>query len=124
MTHLHAALSFKKTSLLLATLGAAALALLPAPARAASQTTGQITQMEFNAGNPSWPQVAMQVNSVNTNYYAQQPSPGCSVPALSADTVKSIQSLAQAAFLAGKGVIINYNTCNGANYIFDIIVQR
>lgn len=116
--------TIKKTSLLLALIGGLVLTSVPTPAHAASSVTGQVTQMEFNAGNPSWPQVALQVNSVTTNYYAQQPSPGCSVPALSADTVKAIQSLSQAAFLAGKGVIISYNTCNGANYIFDVVVQR
>jgi hypothetical protein len=109
---------------ILALVGAIAVASISAPANASSTATGQLTQIEFNAGNPSWPQIAIQVNSANVNYYAQQPSPGCSVPALSADTVKAIQSLAQAAFLAGKNVVINYNVCNSANYIFDIQVQR
>jgi hypothetical protein len=124
MTNIHVALTAKKTSSLLALVGAMVLTSVPMPAHAAASVTGQITQMEFNAGNSSWPQVAIQVNSVTTNYYSQQPSPGCGVPTNSADTVKAMQSLAQAAFLAGKPVVINYNTCNGANYIFDLVVQK
>ena len=113
----------KKISLLLGFLGAAALTGMSAAAHAAATVTGVATQVEFNAGSPAWPQVAVQVNSVNTNYYAQQPSPGCNVPALSADSVKGIQSLLQAALLAGRTVTLNYNTCNGANYLFDVIVK-
>jgi hypothetical protein len=118
------AIKGNKTALLLGLLGAVAVTAISVPANASSTVTGQLTQMEFNAGSPSWPQVAVQVNSVNTNYYAQQPSPGCSVVALSADTVKAMQSLLQAAFLAGKNVVLNYNSCNGANYLFDVQVQR
>ena len=117
-------ITVKKTALLLGLLGAVAVTGISVPANASSTVTGQVTQMEFNAGNASWPQIAVQVNSVNTNYYAQQPSPGCGVVVLSADTVKGMQSLLQAAFLAGKNVILNYNVCNGANYLFDIQVQR
>jgi hypothetical protein len=94
-------------------------------AHAQSAASGQITQVEFNAGNPSWPQLMIQLNgNGSVNYFAQQPSPGCSLPTMSADSQKSLQAVAQAAFLAGKNVVVYYNVCGGFNYLTDITMQR
>jgi hypothetical protein len=111
---------------LIALLAVVTMTLAARPASATSgSASGQLTQVEFNAGNPSWPYVILQMNSTGgTNYYGQQPSPGCSIPANSADTIKAFHSLAQAAFLTGKTVTVYYNVCWGFNYIYDVTVQR
>jgi hypothetical protein len=91
----------------------------------ASSAGGPITQVEYNAGNSSIPQLFVQLNgNQSVNYIAQQPSPGCSLPALSVDTVKILASLAQAALLAGKSTTIYYNVCGGTNYIYDIVMSH
>lgn len=96
----------------------------PRTAHATSNVSGPVTQVEYNAGNSSVPQLMIQLNGVgNVNYFGQQPTPGCSVPSLSADTVKIFHSQAQAALLSGKNVIVYFNVCNGFNYISDIVLH-
>ncbi len=95
------------------------------PAHASAGITGAVTQVEYLAANPSNPQLLVQLNyNSGINYYAQQASPGCGVPALSADSMKLLMSLAQSTLLAGKNATIYYNTCGGFNYIYDIVLAR
>jgi hypothetical protein len=58
----------------------------------------------------------VQLNN-GVNYTAFLTSPGCNLPALTIDTVKAWQSLAQSALLAGKKLKVYFNVCGGANVI-------
>jgi hypothetical protein len=103
---------------------AAVVLVFARPAFAAS-ASGQITQTEYHYNGESWgPQLLLQLNSNGTNYYAQSVTPGCSLPADSIDTMKAFLAVAQSAQLAGKNVVVSYNTCNGFNYIYDIQMQH
>jgi hypothetical protein len=113
----------KRTPLFVALTCAAGLVFAAAPAHAGA-VSGPITQLEFNAATPAYPQLMLQVNSAAVNYFAQQPTPGCGVPALSADSMKALQGLAQGAFLAGKNVVVYFNVCGGFNYLYDITIVR
>jgi hypothetical protein len=91
----------------------------------AAGTSGAVTQVEYLANNPSNPQLLVQLNyNGSVNYTAQQTSPGCGVPALSADSMKLLMSLAQSTLLAGKNATIYYNACGSTNYIYDIVLAR
>lgn len=93
----------------------------------AAGITGAATQVELNAGNSSNPVLMVQLNNNHSiNYLAQQSSPCSGVPSLSADSVKILLSLAQAAVLAGKNITIYYNTCSGSStpYIYDIVLPK
>ncbi len=122
----------KKTSLLTrsivacaALVGALVVTVASRPALASAGITGPITQVEYLAANPSNPQLLVQVNgNTSVNYTAQQVSPGCGVPALSADSMKMLLSQAQAALLAGKNATVYYNACGSINYIYDIVMPR
>jgi hypothetical protein len=91
----------------------------------ASVVNGPVTQTEYNASSSSLPQLLVQLNNnTSVNYFAQQTSPGCSLPANSIDTIKIFLSVAQAAQLAGKSVNIYYNTCGTTLYMYDIVMQH
>lgn len=115
----------KKSIVLTAAIGCLTL-LLGATSAFAATATGQITQVEFNAANSTFSQFILQLNGASTvNYYAQSGTgPGCSIPALSVDSQKALQSIAQAAFLAGKNVTVYFSTCSGYNYLSDVTVVR
>jgi hypothetical protein len=120
----HRKAGHKRTHLVVAIAAAACLTFGAGVARA-SQAAGAITQVEFNAANATFPQFILQLNSATTNYYAQaQTSPGCGITALSADSLKAMQSFAQTAFLAGKTVNVSFTPCGGFNYIFGISMAR
>jgi hypothetical protein len=87
----------------------------------AASTSGAVTFVEFQViatGNEQ-----LVVKEGGTNYFAQQTSPGCSIPNLSADAIKQFSSLAQAGYLAGKTVTIQYTTCSTFNWITAVAVQ-
>ena len=60
----------------------------------------------------------------NILYKAQLPAPGCSMPAISVDTLKTWTSLSQAALLSGKTIRIYYDVCSSTNFIRDIVLKR
>ena len=114
----------RRSGVVLSFVFAAAVVVFARPALAAS-VSGQVTQTEYHYNGESWgPQLLIQMNSSGTNYYAQSTTPGCSLPADSIDTMKAFLSVAQSAQLAGKNVLVSYNTCNGFNYIYDIQMQH
>ena len=115
----------KKSIVMSAAIGALSLVLGATPAFAAT-ASGQITQVEFNAANPTFPQLLVQLNgATSVNYYGQSGTgPGCGISPLSADSQKALQSIAQAAFLAGKNVTVYFTTCSGFNYLSDITMAR
>jgi hypothetical protein len=95
------------------------------PAHAYSLVSGYVSQVEYNGSNPSIPQLLVELNgSTSVVYFAQQPTPGCGLPALSADTVKTLTSLAQSALLSGKNIQLYYNTCGTTNFMYDIVLIR
>jgi hypothetical protein len=67
----------KKIPVALALLGVLAVTAVARPALASS-VTGPLSQVEFNAAEPDYPQLLLQINGIN--YYAQQPAPGCRRP--------------------------------------------
>lgn len=116
--------SHKRSFLVLVASVLAATVLISGTALA-SNAQGPITQVEYNAGNSSNPQLLLQLNGVtSTNYFAQQGTPGCGVPALSIDSIKMFVSIAQAALLAGKTTTVYYNACGGLNYVYDVVMTR
>jgi hypothetical protein len=115
----------KKATLLVAATAAFVVIAVAGPAMAAS-SSGPVTQTEYLYNGASWgPQLLVQLNNNSSvNYLAQQASPGCGLASNTVDTVKIWLSIAQAAQLAGKNVIVYYNTCGSTNYIFDITMQH
>jgi hypothetical protein len=94
-------------------------------AQATSNIAGTVTQVEYNAGDSTNPQLMVQVNNVSSvNYYAQQNSPGTGCPALSADTIKAFLSLSQTLLLSQKSVRLYFNVCNGFSYLSDIVMTK
>jgi hypothetical protein len=99
----------KLTMLALAVVASLAVTAASGTAKADSEVTCVPQVVEYYGGT-----LIVQCPGV-INYYAQLSSQGtggggCS--AQSADTLKSFQSLAMAALLAGKNVRIVYNTCS------------
>ena len=89
----------------------------------ASEVSGNVSQVEV-LNSPNSPQLLVQMNGVNVNYLAQQYTPGCGLQPTNMETIKLFQSLATSALLAGKNVVLYYNTCNGSNWLYDIVLQR
>jgi hypothetical protein len=74
--------------------------------------------------NTNNPRLGVQMNGANVNYFAQQVTPGCGLQPTNIETIKLFQSLATAALLSGKNVVLYYNTCGGSNWLYDIVLQR
>jgi hypothetical protein len=68
-------------------------------------------------------QLSIQLSSGSFSY-AQTSSPGCSLPANTIDVLKGFLSVAQAAQLAGKNVVILFGSCFGNQYIYEIQMQH
>src|SRR5262245_29552751 len=66
-------------------------------------------------------QTTLMIQHNTLNYVAQTANPGCSIGSTSMDTLKIWASLGQAALLAGKNLTIYFTTCNGTNYIRDLV---
>jgi hypothetical protein len=111
-------------------LGAAVVLVVVAlPSRAFAQNrngTVVLVQYSFNSGNPQL--IVQQQDSSNppstVSFLAPRTPPGgCSVvPQLDIDTIKTGQSIAQAAKLSGKSTTVYYTSCNGANYLTDLVM--
>lgn len=71
-----------------------------------------------------YPQTFLMIQYAGVNYVAQPTSPGCSIPAISADTLKIWASLAQASVLSGKTLTIYYDDCSGTHYITDLVLVK
>jgi hypothetical protein len=85
---------------------------------------GQVTQVEYLA-NSTNPVLMLQLGGNTTvNYLAQQTSPGCSIAALSVETIKLFHSMAQTSLLAGKNVTLYTTTCNSKLYVYDIVLKK
>ena len=104
---------------------ASALAITSAatPALAGTQVvaTGGLSQLEYS-GNLLTFQVAG-----GANYAAQTTAvtgTGCSIPALSLDTLKLWASMGQASLLSGKTLTFYVNTCNGTAWIYDVVLVK
>jgi len=84
----------------------------------ASAATGNPSQVAYPQG-----QLVIQFNGIN---YIGVTAPGCGLSANTVDTIKVWQSLATAALLSGKNVIVSFSTCNGngVNYIWDVLLLR
>lgn len=96
---------------------------LASGANAASTGTTYVKQVEFRQ-NTTTPDLIVQTGA-SINYQASIGySPGCSIVAATADSVKTWASLAQASLLTGKNVTIYYNSCNSVNWIYDIVLTR
>jgi hypothetical protein len=92
----------------------------------AASTSGNVTHVEYNENNGT-PQILTQIGGTGqdgTNYIGQQPSPGCSLPAISVDTIKVWLSLLQSALLSGVNTQIYYTTCGTTNYIADVVLYN
>ncbi len=93
-----------------------ALASASVPASAAvTGISGTCTDVEYTTG-----QLLIQLNTANgvVNYVAATTPPSnCSSYARPLDTQKMFMSLAQAALLSGKTMVIYYTNCNTVNYI-------
>ena len=82
-----------------------------------TQVVGGLSQVEY-------PGTYLMIQYSGVNYIGQGASPGCSLPAYSADTIKMWASLSQASLLSGKNMTIYYNDCNGAHYISDLVLIK
>ena len=113
----------RRISVLVSALCLAAVALFARPAHAGS-VTGLVTQTGWHSNGESWaPQLSIQLSSGSFSY-AQTSSPGCSLPANTIDVLKGFLSVAQAAQLAGKNVVILFGSCFGNQYIYEIQMQH
>src|SRR4051794_25323440 len=113
----------RRISVLVGALCLAAVALFARPAHAGT-VSGLVTQTGWHSNGEGWaPQLAIKLSSGSFSY-AQVTSPGCSLPANTLDVLKGFLSVAQAAQLAGKNVVILYNSCFGNQYMYEIQVQN
>jgi hypothetical protein len=87
----------------------------------AASTTGTVTFVEYQVISTGNEQFVLKQGGIN--YIAEQTSPGCGIPNLSADAIKQFSSLAQAAYLAGKTVTIQYTSCLTFNWITAVADQ-
>jgi hypothetical protein len=103
--------------------GAAGVLLSTSLTASAGSSNFSPVQIEF-------PGVLMVQDPQGVNYYAQVNSPCTGVSGYSMDTLKIWQSLAQAALLANKNIVLYYTQCTGnppANtnkYITDIVLKK
>jgi hypothetical protein len=83
---------------------------------AAADVTAIHAQVEYGS--------LLMVQLTSINYVAQSASPGCSIPANTADTLKIWVNLSQAALLSSKNLKVYFTSCSGTNYIRDLVLIR
>jgi hypothetical protein len=103
---------------------AIALAMLTAVAITGASRAAFADAITCAPNQVEWPQTLMiQCAPVNYVGYLSAPS-GCEGNNQSIDTLKSWQSLAQAALLSGKNLTIYYNVCGGQNNVTDVVLIK